>query len=341
MEGSISNRRVAVWVVAGLLIVAWGIFGFFDRLQQGRGGFTYFDYTINYVDSGGAAEKAGLQVGDRVVSVEGIAVEDLPLYSRWPRDLSPRAGESLDMIVERDAQRLPLEIVYEPTPQSIINMRLGVAAIGLAFLIFCLWPMVTVRTPQALLLARIGLVAGLATFGIGPYLGTWDGVASHIQLGSMFLLVALMLQFFLKFPEPKTMGEKRVGQWLIFGPWVLFVGCLVLELVFHPRLYHTFGGPGMMLLLAYGALTLVAIAHSFLRTPMRELWASGMGWILLGLLVAMGPSLVVFLAILMIPDLRMPGVGYLPLLIMAIPLSMALAVLTRARSRRHSLRSPG
>jgi hypothetical protein len=332
MQGPVSNRRVAVLMAVGLLLVSWGVFGFAERAQYGRGGFTYFDYTINYVDPGGAADNAGVQVGDRVVSVEGIQVETLPLYSRWPHDLSRRAGESLGMVVERDGQPRSLEIVYEPTPQSIINLRLGAAAIGLCFLVFCLWPLVTLRTPQALALAHVGLVAGVATFGMGPYLGTWDGVAAHIQLASMSLLVVLMLQFFLRFPEPKPVGERSWSRWLIFGPWVLFVGCLVLELAYHPTLYHTFGGPGSMLMLAYGVLTLVAIVHSLLRTPMKELWGSGMGWILLGLLVAMGPSLVVFLAILMIPDLWLPGVGYLPLLLVAIPLSMALAVRTQARS---------
>jgi hypothetical protein len=332
MEGPISNRRVAVWLIVGLLLVSWGIFGFFDRLQQGRGGFTYFDYTINYVNSGGAAEKAGLQVGDRVVSVEGIPVETLPLYSRWPHALSRGPGESLDMVVERGGQPLSLEIVYEPTPQSIINLRLGVAFIGLSFLVFCLWPLVTVRTSNALLLARIGLVAGLATFGIGPYLGTWDGVASHIQFASMILLVALILQIFLKFPEPKSVGETSWSRWLIFGPWGLFVGCLVLELVYHPALYHTFGGLGSVLLLAYAGLALVAIAHSVIKPPRRGLWASGMGWILLGLLVAVGPSLTVLLATLTIPGLWLPGTGYLPLLFVAIPLSMALAVRTQAQS---------
>ncbi len=320
-------------MAAGLVLIAWGSFGFFDRLQQGRGGFTYMpDYVVNFVEPNGAAEKAGLLLGDRVVRVEGAAVEDLPLYSRWPRALSPGAGESLNMVVRRDGEIVSLDLVYGPTPLGVINLRLGVAVIGLAFLLFCLWPIVTVRTPHALALARIGLVAGLATFGMGPYLGTWDGIASHVQVASMFLLVVLMLQFFLRFPEPKPIGVKRVSQWLIFGPWVLFVGCLVLELVFHPRLYHTFGGAGMMLLLAYGALTLVAVGYSLLKIPMRELWASGMGWILLGLLVAMGPSLMVFLAMLMIPGLWLPGVSYFQLLLMAIPLSMALAVRRQARS---------
>ncbi len=93
MESSISNRRVALLMAAGLVLIAWGSFGFFDRLQQGRGGFTYMpDYVVNFVEPNGAAEKAGLLLGDRVVRVEGAAVEDLPLYSRWPRALSPGAG---------------------------------------------------------------------------------------------------------------------------------------------------------------------------------------------------------------------------------------------------------
>ena len=121
------------------------------------------------------------------------------------------------MVVEREGEPLTLEIVYSPTPRSIINLRLGIAAIGLAFLVFCLWPIVMVRTPQALALAHIGLVAGVATFGMGPYLGTWDGVASHLQLASTALLAALLLRFFLEFPEPKGVAGIKSLKLLLSG----------------------------------------------------------------------------------------------------------------------------
>lgn len=330
MEVGIPNRRVVVVFALALVLLVWGTLGFFDRRQFGRGGFTYFDYTINYVNRGGGAERAGLRVGDRVVSVEGIAVETLPLYSRWPRDLSRRAGESLAMVVERDGETLSFAITYEPTPRSIINLRLGVAAIGLSFLVFGLWPLLTVRTPQALALAQIGLAAGLATFGVGPYLGTWDGVASHLQLASLILFSALMLRFFLRFPDAGPIAESRLIGWLVFGPWVLFVGCLVLELAFHPRLYHTFGGPGMFLLLGYATLALAAVIYKLIRTPLRDWWASGLGWILVGLVAALGPSLLMFLGTLMITDLWIPAFNYFPLLVVLIPVTMAVAVRQRA-----------
>ena len=49
---------------AAIVIAAWGVLGFFDRLHIGRGGFTYSPaYVINYVAPEGPGERAGLRVG--------------------------------------------------------------------------------------------------------------------------------------------------------------------------------------------------------------------------------------------------------------------------------------
>lgn len=328
MGGPITNRHRALLLVAAVAITAWGTFGFFQRLDIGRGGFTYSpEYLVNYVEPEGGGRAAGLQVGDRVVSVEGIPVEELPLYSRWPHSLIRRPGESLRLVVEREGEPLSLGVVYGATPRGVLNLRLGVALVGLAFLVFGLWPLFSVHTSHALALAGIGLAAGMATFGAGPYLGTWDGVASHVQFAAMLLLSVLLLRFFLTFPRLKRAGASRLVTGVIYAVWVLFVACLVLELIFHPTLYHTFGSLGMLLMLGYCVLALVAVAHTVVTTPRQELSDSGMSLILIGIFVA-----VVSLFLALSSGFRLPGSAYAPLLIVAIPVSMALAVRKQARA---------
>jgi hypothetical protein len=332
--GSSPDRRYGLWMtVVAVVLVAWGIAGIFDRRQFGRGDFTYMpDYQVLHLRPEGAAAQAGMQAGDRVVSVAGIPVEDLPLYSRWPRSLAPRVGESLSIVVEREGETLPLEVVYGPIPAGNLKLVMGATFVGLAFLVFGLWPLLTVGTPHALLLAASGLVLGLAFFGGGgPYLGTWDGLASHLLPAGLMLWSILMLRFFLTFPRPKRLSKNPVVASAVYTPLIVFLGCLVLELIMHPVLYHTFGWLGSLLILIYCLLALAALVHTVVTLSRAERRETGVNLILGGVVVAILAVLVPVLGPALVPALQVPGIGYLALLVAAFPLAMALAVRRESR----------
>jgi hypothetical protein len=67
---------------------------------------------------------------------------------------------------------------------------------------------------------------------------------------------------------------------------------------------------------------------------MKNLGESGLGWILIGLMVAIGPTSLAFVGTLMIPGLSVPGFSYFPLLLIALPFSMAMAVRRQANRAR-------
>ena len=100
------------------------------------------------------------------------------------------------------------------------------------------------NTRHALALAHIGLAAGVALGG--PYLGSWDGVNSHIAFASTLLWTLLLLRFSLTFPTSTRLGSSQVVTAILWGLWLLTLLLFVLELIFHPALYHTFGGPGAL-----------------------------------------------------------------------------------------------
>ncbi len=308
-------------LIVAVAMTGWGVVGFFDRLEIGRGGFTYSpEYVVNFVAPDGPGAEAGLRVGDRVLSVEGIQVETLPLYSRWPRSLAAKVGESREITVEREAQTLSLDVTYEGTPPSVVRLRVGAGLVGLSFMVFGLWALFAVGTSHARTLAYIGLAAGAATVGHGPYLGTWEGVASHVQFAATFLLILLLLRFFLFFPRPKRLAGNQIFAGATFGVWLAFIVLLIVELIAHPRFYHTFGPAGSLVMFAYFVLALLMVIHTVATLPRGELWPSGMGVILVGLAVAIVPSLLTFFGF------RPPGEAYLPLQWIAIPLSMAIGV---------------
>ena len=331
MNDQSPKRHRFIVVAAAILIVSWAVAG----LVQEPDGFTNAlfapDYTIPGVREGSPLAEAGFQAGDSVVTVEGIPVVELGMYSRWPRTLSRRPGESITMVVERDSELVAGEVVYGESPSGPARMRLEGMVILLSFLGLGLWALFTVPTSHAVRLAYLGVALGLAV--PGPNVGSWNGVRDHIQIAGMVLWTLLLLRFFLLFPKAKRVGESRLANGVLFAPWVIFVFCLILELIYHPRFYHTFGGFFSLLTLVYTVLAVAAMTHTAARTPRQELRESGMRLILVGVGVALFGTMVTFIDMAFLWTTDIPGSNWFPLTIAAVPVAMALAVRRQARMK--------
>jgi hypothetical protein len=322
-------HRHRVWILAAAAaLTLWGMIGLFGNGAGYTGALYWHDYTIPEVRPGSPLDEAGFQPGDLVVSVEGIPIEKLGMYSRWPRFLSRRPGESIQMVVEREGELVRGEVVYRERPGRVSGMRLGASLIAVSFLWFGMWAFFTTPTRHGLRLAAIGLVTGLAL--PGPNLGTWNGVKDHIQIASMVLWVLFLLRFYLFFPRPKRPALNRLVTGLLYAPWLILLFCLVLELAYHPRFYHSFGGFYGMLMLVYGGLALAAVIHTGVTTSREDLRESGMAIVLWAILVAVLPNLVAVAGWFIPPGFDIPGSSFFPLLLAVIPLGMALGV------RKHS-----
>ncbi|MCK5650327.1 MAG: hypothetical protein KAJ42_03075 [Gemmatimonadetes bacterium] len=327
-EQSLKRHRLTV-LAATVVIVSWGVAG----LLQESDGFTDAlyapDYTIPGIRPGSVLEEAGFLAGDSVVTVEGIPVVELGMYSRWPRSLSRRPGESISMVVEREGELVTGEVVYRARASGPAMMRLGGVVIMLSFLGFGLWALFTVPTTHAVRLAYVGVAMGVGV--PGPNIGSWDGVRTHVQLAGMVLWLLLLLRFFLLFPQPKRLGESRLATGLLYAPWVALIICLIVEVIYHPRFYHSFGGFNSILMLAYTVLAVAAVIHTASKTPSQELQESGMRLILFGVGIAFVGTAVALVDMAFIWSFDIPGSGYLVLLIAAVPLTMALGVRKQAR----------
>lgn len=327
MATSAPRRCGTALVAVAAALIVWGAVGFHQGLHSGFSGGVYDpDYRVPGVRRGSPAAKAGFQAGDRVISVEGRPVEELGMESRWPLALAPKAGQSRRFVVERKGQRLALDMAYPAPFPRAVNTRIGAVLVGMAFLGCGLWAYLTVRTPPALRLAHIGLAAAVSvSLGLGPNLGSWNGIQHHLGAAANVLTVLLLARFFLTFPKPKRVSESRLAWWAMYGAWGCLLIFLAAELILHPALYYTTGSVAGPLTLAYIILALAALAHTLVRSPGTELRDSGVTLILPGLGAALAGAAAVFAF-----GAGLPGwASALPVAL--IPLALALAVGKQAR----------
>lgn len=319
-----TGHRKALFLVAASILTLVGAVGVFGN----RAGYTDAlfepDFTIQHVPDGGPLAEAGFQAGDSVISVEGIPVVDLGMYSRWPLSLSRRPGESITLEVERNGELVSGQVVYRARPASVQKMQIGALLVFLSFLWAGVWALFTTPSVHASRLATLGLVAGLTVQS--PNAGSWNGLVEHIHMAAMVLWTILLLRFFLAFPRPKPVAQAHLTTLAIYVPWFALLVCLVVEILFHPRYYHSFGGYMGLLMLAYILLALAGLLHTWAKTPRGEVGRSGLGWVLVGMGVGVGGIVLWAVDALLLLGTDIPGTSWAPVLFGVVPFGMALGV---------------
>jgi hypothetical protein len=267
MRAQRSHRAIVLTIGLACILSAWGTLGVFGP----RAGFTdpLFepDYTIQHLRPGGPVDQAGFRPGDSVVSVEGIPVVELGMYSRWPRALSRQPGEYLTLTVERDGELLDGRVVFGEASAGSKKLQARALFFGLCFL----WGGVAVFLFSTSVHAPGILALGLALgFSLpGPDVWSWNGVRDNLQQAGIVLWALLLLRLSLTYPRRKKILTGHAMELLLFLPWVVLLGCLALELLFHPRFYHSFGWYTGILVLVYLLLALVSGSHSIVSMAIR------------------------------------------------------------------------
>jgi membrane-associated protease RseP (regulator of RpoE activity) len=100
-KGSYSNRLKVV--LAGVTVNLLIAFALFFVVIVGRGVADGPSTTVNAVVANSAASAAGLEPGDRIVAIDGTAVDN---WEELKRGIEARGGESTVFTVERDGRQL-------------------------------------------------------------------------------------------------------------------------------------------------------------------------------------------------------------------------------------------
>lgn len=114
-KGYLARMGVAVagsvmhFIIALLLmfVVVWGAGDF--RNGELRA-------TLSGVEPGAPADIAGIEAGDTILEIDGVAIEE---WQGVPDTVRPRGGQTVDFVVERDGERLTLPVTLAETHPQV------------------------------------------------------------------------------------------------------------------------------------------------------------------------------------------------------------------------------
>jgi hypothetical protein len=332
-EASMSNSddgryKATLTVLAGLVLL-WGALGVSDIGNQPYSGYnTDGDNNVIQVTTGSPAEAAGLQVGDRIRSVGGVAVEDTRAAFNQPR---AEIGEVRTIQVDRDGASMNLDVQYAEQPGDQKVLAYLAILIGLCFLGFGLWAYRGAPGRQTTRLAVLGLLFGLAFLG-GPYIASpiLRAVVGSVVLFAVLMGFAVLLDHVLNFPKESDGAGVRA----IYAPAIV-VG--IVPIVFTILRPDATSGVNIffrllfgLFLLGYFGLALIVIVKTFSKATLPERAAHGLNLMLFGTLVGLGPLLISSLVGLISPQTVLPGQQYLFLTLILIPITFAMAAIKSA-----------
>lgn len=319
-----------IFMLSGVFVAIWAVLGLMDVGNDTFIGYgTDFDNNVATVQDGGPAEAAGMQVGDRIQSIDGITVEDVRAQSSQPR---ATVGQVRTIIVDRDGDTVELSLtVAAQSSSGRIDSYIGIL-IGLAFVGMGLWAFFTAATPATQLLARAGVLFGVVFAG-GPYLGTSTlaSIAGALIFFCIVMAFAVLLHFMIVFPDGAEPNKR-----LVYGPAAL-MGLLLLGLtIFQPDatsgLNRVLQLVFFVWIVGYLGLTLFKMARTWARASADDRSRHGLNILVLGTGLGLGLLLLGVAIGVLLPTVTIPGSQWFGLTLILVPVSCALAAVKSARA---------
>lgn len=332
-----ATYKTPLLIIGGLFII-WGILGLIDARNVPYAGYlTDPSNSVIRVDDGSPAEAAGLSIGDRVMSIDGVSIEDTPALTRMPR---ARIGETRTLVVESAEGAVEgtreVAITYAGQPGKNVALTWAAFVIGLCFIGFGLLAYMKAPGRSSLLLAVTGLCLGVAFLG-GPYIESYAlrTIVGTVQLVIAVLGFATLLHCLLEFPRVKKVLAKNYMVKVIYAPAVVLVLFLLWLIIFEPAgtstLNNVVNALVSIFIAGYFGLALVALLHSFVTATAAERSQFGLNLLLVGLLIGLVPLTVAALVGTFAPSVLLPGSDFFFLSMVFIPITLAMAIMKASR----------
>jgi hypothetical protein len=317
-----ANNKTPLLVFAAIVVI-YGVLGWLDVSNYAQGGWaTDPDNTVTQVLSGSPAEAGGLQVGDKITSLGGIAVTDAKAQLRRAR---PEVGETWEFVVERDGATMSLDITFgEPVAERKFLAHAGFL-VGFCFIGFTVRAYMQKQSASTQALAIAGVLFSLV-FITGPYFENYmvrsvDGAVGALLI---WLGVASLLNFLL-------VHLRSGGNRLVYLPGVvagLFIAWRVLATPEATTALNNFSNIFIGVIAAFYLLaSLVTVYRSFSGATASERESQGLQLMLIGALIGLVPPVIGILAGVIAPQTVLPGQNFYFLTFIAIPIAWSMAVL--------------
>ncbi|HKJ16937.1 MAG TPA: PDZ domain-containing protein [Xanthomonadales bacterium] len=313
-----------VLILMAVLIAAWGVAGSLDVSKRTQPGFsTNENHEIVTLKPNGSAEQINMQVGDRIIGIDGNRIEDTSTIVRLPR---VPEGERRSFTVTRGEQTIRYRPVFTSlNDREMAREQLSII-VGFAFLLIPLVACITRPAPATRVLALMGLGLSLHFFD-GPYLVSYDVHAVALTVVQLFVLLGLaaMIHFLHLFPLKRSLIQKPWGKKLIYFPVLLIWFADAWRILFTPpassvpaQLAKGFSETGMI---AYFMLGLILVVANYISAQGAERSRLALNQMLLASLVASVPIVTALLAGSFLPELILPWQNYYFVLLALVPMA--------------------
>ncbi|MBI3208833.1 MAG: hypothetical protein HYZ37_08020 [Candidatus Solibacter usitatus] len=317
-------------IVAAAIVVVLGVLTAMDVGNRVRRGYQFgSQMKVTTVEVGSPAAAAGLQVGDVLKSVNGVAgwkgVRDMP---------RPAAGVTWTYVVERGGQTVNLRFPHTPLAPNEVSWAIARELLGLCVLGFALWAYFSAPGTPTIVLAVsvLGLSVTVPNFESAP-VRTVGGI---IALVSLVLGTAAAVHFLLVFPSRWLFLNRPWGTKILYAPGVIVALITIVAMIYPAeRTDYLFGTVLSSFLLVYPLAAMVLLVGRYVAATAADRRLHGLRLLLVAVAVGVGPYVLYPIVNLLLPEyakLLPRGFG-LGLGISISPIFFAIAAVRSARAK--------
>ena len=327
MEPALQKYSIPLFIASALFVV-WAVLALMDFKNYTYLGHELDGLKVSQVDEGSPMEAAGLQVGDRLISWDGIAVENTKALNQQKRSVP---GQTAVVVVERNGEQLELTPVYAPLPGKFLKGNYAVLAMVMVFLLFGVLALISIGTRAAFFFGLFAILLG-GFLSRGPYFASeiLRNIFNVLEIWLLLLSFVFLIKFLMNYPSSRNWASSRTGKWVIWGPAVVLGVFVSYLFLFMPD--STEGLRSMVnlllpaILLFYFVWAIVLMMQNYLKASAEDRKKKGLGLMLMGVVLGFLPIVIGIAVNVIDATVVLPGDDFYILFFTLIPLSFFLAL---------------